>query len=485
MPLRNAGNLAILERALNAAGLAVWACDANNRCTHMSEYWREMTGQSLSEVLDLGWQKHVHPPDLAPMWRRYEEALARRDPFAVEYRVRRTDDTLFWIRVHGVPVFDQDEFGGYVGTILDIDERKRLEEEIREINERFALAHRATRDGLWEWNLLTDESYMSERGHEMLGYPTGHITGHRQYLKMIHPHDRKRVVQAMQRHLVERVPYDVEYRVKSAAGPYRWLHSRGQAVWDADGQPLRVAGSAGDITDRKKAERRVRQLNARLLESNAAHQRQGELLQTLAQRLIEVGEQERSRVARDLHDDLIQNLAYLQMRVAHLAQSTPRLQAPLMEIEKLAERIVDDVRRVARDLHSTVLDHLGLEKALRSYCAEFAANAKIAIDVRRKGRAQEPPAPIGLCLYRVAQEAIRNAARHSGAAGVVVKIESAPQSLRMRVEDKGSGFTPEVVEKGLGLTSMAERVRLAGGNFVVQTRPGKGTSVEATFTWTA
>lgn len=486
MPLqrsRRTGDLATFERAVNAAGLVLWSCDARGRCTYMSEYWTELTGHPLQPVIGDGWQQFMNPEDLPRVMPEFEVVLRQRQPLTIEYRLRRKDGTEFWVRDHGTPVFERRVFRGYVGTILEIDERKQLEESLRAANELFSLAARGTNDGIWDWNLVTNEGRHSERSLEILGHPLERIATFKQFLCFVHPRDRARVMASIQQHLADRKPHAVEYRWRTPEGRYRWMHSRGQAVWDASGRPVRMAGSTGDITARKRAELRVETLNRRLTESNAALQHQSEALKDLAQQLMEVSEQERSRVARELHDDLSQNLAYLQMRLAVLAQSTPSQQGPLTELEKLAEQLVDDVRRVARDLHSTVLDHLGLERALRSYCADFASSTKLAIHVRRKGRIQEPPAPIGLCFYRVAQEAIRNAARHSGAHTITVTLQGAPGSLTLRVEDKGSGFEPASAGTGLGLNSMAERVRLAGGQFRLVTRPSRGTFVEAVITW--
>ena len=475
--------LAHFEHAVNAAGLVLWTCDTVGRCTYVSPNWTALTGHPLRQVLGDGWQRFIHPEDLAQAMPVFRSALDQHHPVTVEYRLRRRDGTLLWVRDHGEPVRDGGKFTGYVGTLLEIDERKRLEESAREASERFALASRGTRDGIWDWDLLTHAFYATQRCQEIVGYTRETLDDQPNLIRYVHPRDRAAVTHSIEQHLTNRTPHDVEYRWRMPHGRYRWMRSRGQAVWDENGRPVRMAGSTGDITDRKRAEQRVAQLNRRLTESNAALVGQSEMLQTLAQRLIEVGEQERSRIARDLHDDLIQKLAYLQMQTALLGQASPSLRQPLGELELLAEQIVEDVRRIARDLHSSMLDHLGLERALRSYCADFSFRNKFAVKFRRQGVVTEPASSVALCLYRVAQEALRNAARHSGAAGATVTLVGSPSTLLMRVEDKGAGFVPQSAGNGLGLTSMSERVRLAGGLFRLVTRPTKGTLVEASLTW--
>ena len=149
-------------------------------------------------------------------------------------------------------------------------------------------------------------------------------------------------------------------------------------------------------------------------------------------------------------------------------------------VEKGLNDLSNDMRRTAYQLHPSVLEHLGLVDALETYCSEFSGQEGIKVDFRLRKSPGQIPKGVALCLYRVAQEALRNAARHSGAARASVTLARTGGRLTLTVEDRGRGFDPSVVagKRGLGLISMKERVTAAGGSLTIDARPGAGTRVQ-------
>ncbi len=206
-------------------------------------------------------------------------------------------------------------------------------------------------------------------------------------------------------------------------------------------------------------------------------------LRILAGRLIRGQEDERKRVARELHDDLSQRLSALQLGSADLARLAPAT-APARAShqahqEHLAE-IVEEVRRLAYDLHPAILTHLGLMAALQSFCVEFSAREGIDVEFSAQKEPASLQEEIALCLYRVTQESLRNVARHSGAKSVSVSLKMAGGDLHLSIQDRGKGFDAraEWSGEGLGLLSMNERVRLVDGTFQLRSRAGHGTRIE-------
>jgi len=232
-----------------------------------------------------------------------------------------------------------------------------------------------------------------------------------------------------------------------------------------------------DITERRHYEESLRRSEAEA----RASQRQ---LRELMTGLVEAQEEERRHVSRELHDDLNQRLAMLAVELGGIEAKLPPSDRAIREqlhcVEKRLNGLSDDVRRTAYQLHPSILEHLGLADALETYCGEFSAQQKIKVAFRLRKVPAGIPKGVALCLYRVAQEALRNIARHSGSRRASVILAGASAGLTLTLEDHGRGFDPAVLERnrGLGLISMRERVSAAGGSLTIQARRGAGTRVQ-------
>jgi two-component system CheB/CheR fusion protein len=206
-------------------------------------------------------------------------------------------------------------------------------------------------------------------------------------------------------------------------------------------------------------------------------------LRVLAGRLIRAQEEERKRVARELHDDLSQRLSALQIGSAGLARLAPegeQAKAGFVAHEEHLAEVVEGVRRLAYDLHPAILTHLGLRAALRSFCVNFSSREGIDVDFSAQKEPAALPEEIALCLYRVTQEGLRNVAKHSGAKSASVVLETKHGVMHLSIQDQGKGFDVGEGKKseGLGLLGMKERVRLVDGTLRVSSRPGHGTRIE-------
>ena len=213
--------------------------------------------------------------------------------------------------------------------------------------------------------------------------------------------------------------------------------------------------------------------------------RSEEKLQALRNRLTRTQEEERSRIARDLHDDIGQRLALLsidleQMKLAS-QQDGLAFASELESLVRTAGEITSDVHNISRRLHPSQVELLGLAPALNNFCREFANRNSMRIQFTSACLTCKVAEEASLCLFRVAQEAIRNVHKHSGCREALVELDEVSGSLRLRISDRGSGFDPTAAEasQGLGLLSMEERLRSMGGELFVHSRPGGGTSIEA------
>jgi two-component system, chemotaxis family, CheB/CheR fusion protein len=254
-----------------------------------------------------------------------------------------------------------------------------------------------------------------------------------------------------------------------------------------------------------KAGRRALLLNGRRLESGTdesgmillamedvtakeaaaeALQKNQDRLRDLATGLLTAQEEERRRISRELHDDLNQRLAMLAVELETLEKdplsSADVTRVRLAALRARTEAISDDVRRTAHQLHPSMVDHLGLPAALRSLCDDVSKQEKIRVSCQVRNVSAPIPTEIALCLYRVAQEALRNVATHSGAPRATLSLVPVKNRIRLAINDSGHGFDRSAssqAKKGLGILSMEERVRLVGGSLTLNSKPGKGTRV--------
>jgi PAS domain S-box-containing protein len=230
------------------------------------------------------------------------------------------------------------------------------------------------------------------------------------------------------------------------------------------------------ITERKQAE-------AALRASEEALRQGQESYRNLAGQLLTAQEAERKRIARELHDDLSQRLAGLAMEAVMIEQQMPPQGTAAVLLKDMKDKLVilsSDVHSMSRQLHPSILDDLGLPDAIATECARFRRQDSIAVDFRVENITQEIPPDVAVCLYRVAQEGLRNISRHAGAKEVTISLVGKNDTIFLTIRDNGRGFDPDRVKgkQGLGLDSMKERAYLIGADFSVHSQPGHGTVIE-------
>lgn len=215
----------------------------------------------------------------------------------------------------------------------------------------------------------------------------------------------------------------------------------------------------------------------------ACDRQKEETLRDFTMRLINAQEEERSRLARELHDDLSQRMALLSFNLAQIGQmlaGQSNLRRDFQTVQDEVQEIAADIHRLSYRLHPSKLDHLGLSAAIRSLCQEINATGKPVVDFREEGSFVHLPKEVILCVFRIAQESLRNCVKHSGAKSVRVMLTNTGGEIRLSVSDDGRGFKikSETLERGLGFTSMRERLRIVGGTFVIRSQQRLGTSIE-------
>jgi two-component system sensor histidine kinase UhpB len=298
----------------------------------------------------------------------------------------------------------------------------------------------------------------------------------------LHPDDAEPARETLLESVGKRCTYTHEFRIRRFDGEYRWAVNTGVPRFSPEGKFLGFAGSLIDITERRLAEQKLHEANASLAADLAESTRKERQIHELSARLINAQEDERKRLARELHDDLSQQIAALSLATGNLKRQIPEDRAEARaqsdHIHEKLVRLAGDVRRISHELHPAILQYSGIAAALRSYCEEFGTLAGIQVSLDAQGSFEGIAPDAALCLFRVTQEALRNVAKHARVSIASVELKRAGGLLQLTVSDAGVGIDPAraSAQAGLGLLNIRERAGLVRGKAEILTSP-QGTSV--------
>jgi PAS domain S-box-containing protein len=447
-------NEELYGRILKAVPQGVWVVNPQGRTIFCNGRMAELLGTDVQTLQGLSCFDPLFPTDVEEAQRHFELQIAGGPPF--DFRLRRMDGSAIWVMISCMPLTDESGVtAGLIGLFTDITERRRVEEALRRSEERFHTIADTAPVMIWmsgpdhlcnffnkPWLEFTGRTLQQEIGN---GWADG-----------VHPEDLNRCVATYRSSFDAKHSFRLEYRLRRADGEYRWILLNGTPFYD---------GAEFKQTQQAMHEYRLR-------------------LQQLTVGLIDSQEDANRELARELHDVFSQELAAIELQIHLLkveATSGRKLVSRLSEIGTKLGQLATDVHRTSRELHPTILEELGLEPALRQECRAFEERFGIKTRFSAKGVPAALPRNGRLCLYRVAQESLRNIGKHAtDARGVRVSLMGDPQGATLVITDTGSGFEIDAARKkgGLGLISMEERVRAVRGDITIRSTQAKGTTVQ-------
>ena len=455
--------------AMNNIAAGVYTLNEQGLVTYVNPAAEQMFGWTMAELIgrkmhDVTHYKHADgtpfPASDCPGLQVLRDGVELREQADVFIR---KDGTCFPVVYSASPLRKNGTAAGIVVGFRD--DTKRLEDErvIRESEARFRLIASTAPVIIWTVDENGQTTYVNESWATFTGLPQDQALGD-SWASVIHPDDLERTRETFGNAFHRRGPFQMEHRMRHHDGEFRWMFTQGVPRYNADQRFEGYIGSAVDVTDRKEAE---------------------QLLSTLSQRLIEAQEQERARVARELHDDICQRLALLHLSLEGVkGLIKPSGNAPEEELAHAIEAtaaLAADVQSLSHRLHSSKL-MMGLAAATLGFCREVSERSRVEVRLQTDGDTAHLPEDVALCLYRVLQEALQNAVKHSGSHRVDVSLQGSATDVELTVSDSGVGFQLDEVLKGrrgLGLVSMKERLKLVVGELTIDSHPQRGTTIRA------
>jgi PAS domain S-box-containing protein len=451
--------------AAQAGKMFAYEWDAATDVIHRSPEFVDVLGfdgttqTTGRQILD-----QVHAEDRERVMAALAEISHENPYLRISFRMARADGTTIWVERSSRAEFSkQGKLLRIVGMVADITERKHAEVQLRESEERFRLVATTAPIMIWmsgpdklctyfnqPWLTFTGRSIHEELGN---GWAEG-----------VHAEDQERCLETYKRAFDRREPFEMEYRLRRHDGEYRWIFDYGVPRFNADGSFAGYIGSASDITDQKLAQ---------------------EAMEKVSGQLIEAQERERRRLARELHDDICQRLAMLSLKIEKATKATSKgdvsATTQLEQIWQQCSSLTGDVQALSHELHPSILDNLGLVTAVGSFCREVSEHNDVVVEFESNNVPGFLPSELSLSLFRMVQEALRNAVKHSGQKHFEVRLREVSGELEIEVRDEGVGFdvTNTNSGKGLGLVSMAERIHQVHGTFTIDSHPNAGTRIRA------
>ncbi len=372
-----------------------------------------------------------------------------------------------WYEVHAYPSEE-----GLSVYFRDITERREIEEVLHEQQERLELVVRATQEVIYEWDLGTGHVWQGGAVSALFGFSPREPT-FAWWTDRIHEEDRPEVVDSVRRAVDgDATFWSREYRLINAHDEVVHVLDRATIVRDEDGKAERVIGAVVDVTDRKMAEEFLRASR--------------EQARRLARQLITVQEEERGRIARDIHDVLGQALTAMKIDAMSLARSaglSDEERSRARRIADLVDETVKNVREMSTRLRPIVLDDLGLVAALRAEARSLTERTGIACEVVDRTQGLDLGDELSTAIFRIVQEALTNVARHSGASRARIELVRSDDAITVEIHDDGRGVAEQLLHAGtsLGIPGMRERMFLVGGELTVRRGEGeRGTVVALT-----
>lgn len=436
---------------MDAAPVMIWVSGRTSGCVWFNQPWLAFRGRSMVQELDSGWTEGVHRDDLNRCLATYGSHFDARKTYRMHYRLRHHDGTYHWIDDSGIPRYGRDgTFLGYIGSCADVTEAQETETELRDGELGLRLALEAARIGTFESDTTSSEATIDDQAARLLGLQEGtRAVSVAKLCQCAHSANFRAANAKKTTGRRKGNAYQREFRVCLPGNGERWLAVH--AVTKAN----RIFGLTVDITERKALEREAAEL---------------------ACRVIALQEEERQRIAQDLHDSTVQHLVATSLNLmtlrpkAGMERSKDKLWD---EVENSVAAALSEIRTLSYVMHPLGLDADGLSATLSRYIDGYVSRSGLPVRVRSTPKADSIPLQVQRSLFRIVQEALANVHRHARATRASVEVRALRGRLHVIVSDNGRGADNAhdgiAIRRGVGTYGIKARAHELGGFVRIQT----------------
>lgn len=441
------------------------------------------------------WASRVHPDDLARVEAILRQTMSAHEEYRADFRVVWPDGSIHWVAGRGRYEYDTDgHCTRMVGVLVDITERKEVEQTLKDMEERLRLAMESAAIGTWDLNLITGIHRWDRRCKAMFGLPSDTDVSQEDFLAMIHPDDRARVVAAAKRSTdpTGDGSYDIECRLVRTDHHEVWIRVMGRVFFEERNgkrQAVRFIGTVLDITESKQVQEHLQRWGSEL--QRAVNLKTMELMQSqdrlraLTADLTLTEQRERKRLATDLHDYLAQLLVVMRMKLRQAVPLVPIEKAAtlLKEADQALTQALNYTRSLVAELAPPTLNEFGLLQSVEWLASQLRQHG-LTVNIQPATDRLSLPEDQAILLFQSVRELLYNVLKHAHTDKATVSMAITPNSeLRITVEDRGNGFDAAALERqradsaGFGLFSLKERMATMGGRLSIDSAVGQGTRV--------